>query len=101
MDIEVLYLDGCPHVSATMDRLKAALRKVALDLPITETRIANVKAARDRGFVGSPTIRINGLDIEPAARQRTQYGIMCRRYGGGGVPSEDPIRSAIKEALAP
>ena len=45
------------------------------------------------------TIRINGLDIEPSARQRITFGMMCRTYeGSGGVPSEDLIRSAIAEA---
>jgi hypothetical protein len=47
-------------------------------------------------FLGSPTVRINGLDIEPSARQRTAFGMMCRTYeGSGSVPSEDLIRSAI------
>ena len=51
------------------------------------------------GFLGSPTVRIDGLDIEPSARQRTAFGMMCRTYeGGGGVPSEDLIRNAITRA---
>jgi hypothetical protein len=51
------------------------------------------------GFQGSPTIRINGLDIELSARQRITFGMMCRTYkGSGGVPSEDLIRKAIKDA---
>ena len=50
-------------------------------------------------FLGSPTVRIDGLDIEPSARQRTDFGMMCRRYkGSGGVPSEDLIHSAITAA---
>jgi hypothetical protein len=50
--------------------------------------------------VGSPSVRIDGLDIEPSARQRTAFGMMCRTYESGGVPSEDLIRSAITTAAA-
>jgi hypothetical protein len=51
------------------------------------------------GFLGSPTVRIDGLDVEPSARQRTAFGILCRTYeDSGGVPSEDLIRGAILKA---
>ncbi|MEO7144953.1 MAG: hypothetical protein ABI165_15760, partial [Bryobacteraceae bacterium] len=53
------------------------------------------------GFLGSPTVRIDGVDIERSARQRTSFGMMCRTYdGSGGVPSEELIRRAITEAEA-
>ncbi len=99
MKIEVLILDGCPNVRVTVDRLKAVLKEHGLGLTISEINVGDEKAAIELRFLGSPTIRINGMDIEPPARQRTSFGIMCRTYdGSGGVPSEDLIRSAITEA---
>jgi hypothetical protein len=101
MKIEVLILDGCPNVQVTVDRLKAVLREYGLSLTINEINVGDEKAADELRFLGSPTVRIDGMDIEPPARQRTTFGIMCRTYeGSGGVPSEDLIRRAIKERVA-
>jgi hypothetical protein len=49
------------------------------------------------GFLGSPTIRVNGLDVDPPSRASTDIGFACRRYAGG-IPSEDMIRAALYEA---
>jgi hypothetical protein len=98
MRIEVLYIDGCPHFPATVDAVKQCLGQLGLTCPITEMSVADQNTAVHIGFLGSPTVRINGLDIEPSARQRTAFGMMCRTYESGGVPSEDLIRSAIAEA---
>ena len=101
MKIEVLYIDGCPHFPATVDAVKKCLGQLGLTCPITEMSVADRNTAVNIGFLGSPSIRINGLDIEPSARQRTAFGMMCRTYeGSGGVPSEDLIRSAMAEANA-
>jgi hypothetical protein len=59
--------------------------------------VADANAARELRFLGSPTVRINGMDIEPSARSRNYYGMMCRTYDGGGVPPEDLIRMAVSE----
>jgi hypothetical protein len=68
--------------------------------PIIEKRVTDANGARDLRFLGSPTVRINDIDIEPSARSRTDYGLMCRTYGGGGVPSEALICDAIAESRA-
>ncbi len=98
MRIEILYIDGCPHFPATFAAVKGALGQHGLTCPIIETRVVDHDMAVSMGFLGSPTVRINGLDIEPSARQRTAFGMMCRRYEGGGVPSEELIDKAITEA---
>src|SRR5579863_9296854 len=99
MKIEVLYIEGCQHLPAAIDAVKKAMEQHALTCPIIETKVEDQGMAVSIGFLGSPTVRINGLDIEPSARQRIAFGIMCRRYeGSGGVPSGDLIRGAITEA---
>jgi len=101
MRIEILYIEGCPHFQPTVDAVKAVLRQFDLTGPMIETKVEGHDMAAKERSIGSPTVRINGQDIEPAARQRTVYGIMCRRYGEGGVPSESLIRSAITEVREP
>ena len=49
------------------------------------------------GFLGSPAIRVNGLDIEPAHAQPSLLAFACRRYPDG-LPSEEMIRAALGEA---
>jgi hypothetical protein len=100
MRIEVLYIDGCPHFLPTVDAVKETLGQYGLTFPVIETMVRDQETAVRIGFLGSPTVRINGLDIEQPARQRTAFGMMCRTYeGSGGVPPEAMIRIAIAEIV--
>jgi hypothetical protein len=97
MKIELLYFDVCSNVRPTMERLKAVLAERGLDERIMLVRVDSRATAQSNRFLGSPTVRINGVDIEPSARSRTDFGLACRRYDGSGVPSEAVIRCAIAE----
>jgi hypothetical protein len=44
-----------------------------------------------------PTVRVNGVDIEPKAEERKEFGLMCRRYASG-IPSQALIREAVRSA---
>ena len=68
MKIEVLYLDGCPNHRPALERVQQILRQEGISAGVLEIEVENEKAAKARGFFGSPTIRVNGLDVEPAAR---------------------------------
>ena len=95
MKIELFYLEGCPNVEPTVQRLRQVLQERGLEVPISEINVSDERKAREVRFLGSPTIRIDGLDIEPSARGRSDFGIMCRTYDDGGrVPSGiDPGRN--------
>lgn len=99
MNIEVLYFEGCPNHRPVVDRLKNILRQEGLRAQIHEIKVQDEFAAKTLNFFGSPTIRVNGLDIEANARDVSQTGFACRRYSGG-LPSEEMIRSALREADA-
>lgn len=49
-------------------------------------------------FLGSPTVRVNGRDVEPGAVARTDYALSCRMYGRTGVPSREWIKAALRSA---
>jgi hypothetical protein len=51
-------------------------------------------------FLGSPSVQIDGLDIDPMARARTDFTLACRLYGSSGVPPAELIESAIRDASA-
>lgn len=96
MKIEILFFRGCPRLAPTMERLTAVLHQEGL--PARPVCIEVTDAAADvLGFIGSPTIRVNGIDIEPGLGTATGTGFACRLYPGG-LPSEELIRSALREA---
>jgi hypothetical protein len=97
MRIEVLYIEGCPNYLPTLDRLRTVLRQEALTAEVSEIEVIGASAAKALQFIGSPTIRIDGLDIESDCRTRSDTSFACRRYPGG-LPSEELIRTALQEA---
>ena len=79
-----------------MRRVAAELDE-ELDLRLVE--IADADDAIERRFLGSPTVRVKGMDVEPGAEDRRDYVFACRVYrstsGLGGRPEEAWIRSAL------
>ncbi len=97
MRIEVLYFEGCPNYVPAVDRLKMVLWQEGFTTDVCEIEVRDESAAKTLKFFGSPTIRVNGLDIEADSRNVTETGLACRRYSGG-LPSEEMIRTALKKA---
>ncbi|SRR5260370_6773227 len=99
MKIEVLFFRGCPHHQEAVDRLRAVLRQENLTAEIEEIEISDGAA----GFPGSPTIRVDGRDIEPGAPSQGALGLACRTYMGAagceGAPPLELIRQAVRKAL--
>src|SRR6266849_1396840 len=102
MKIEVLYSSGCPNHAPAAERVQEALRQERVSVDILEVEVNDFAAAQRAGFLGSPTIRINGQDIEKTARSSQAFGLACRTYidrgARSGVPPLEWIRAAIREA---
>jgi hypothetical protein len=105
MNVEVLYFTGCPNHKTAVDRVKEALRAEGLPGAVAEIEVPDAETAQRLRFLGSPSIRVNGVDIEPDARSLTAFGMMCRTYSDvccqSGLPSRELILSALREAPAP
>ena len=97
MIIEVLYIPGCPHHQPTVERVRHVLASESLTNEVREVPVKTEGEAQSLRFPGSPTVRVNGRDIEP---DRTVAPILaCRLYANGtGVPPEDMLRTAISGA---
>ncbi len=98
MRIEILYFPGCPNHEPAVRRVRELAALEGISAEIQEINVSDEQTARELDFPGSPTIRVNGLDIEPSARGAKFSGFCCRRYPGG-LPSEEMIRAAFREAL--
>jgi len=103
MKIEVLYFEGCPNYTPTMEMLREVLASLGRQEQIQEVELHSHSEAEAMGFVGSPSIRVNGSDIEPWARTAKNFGLSCRTYLNGqtygGVPSRELLRHAIMEGI--
>jgi len=103
MKIEVLYFEGCPNHAPAIGMLREALDALGRDEPIHEIEVRTQAEAEMIRFVGSPSIRINGSDIEPWARTAKDFGLSCRTYlhgpHQGGVPPRELLRHAIEEGI--
>ncbi len=101
MNIEIFYFSGCPSHLPTVSRVREALENEGVLAKPTEIEVSDTGAER-LGFLGSPTIRIDGLDIEQKARGSREVGWMCRTYTHcgqrEGVPPTELIQAAIREA---
>lgn len=100
MRVELLYFDGCPSYEALLPRLRALLAEHGGDLEVELRRVEGEEAALRERFLGSPTIRVDGEDIEPGAAARTDFGLKCRLYRVDGRLSPTPDEAWVSEALA-
>lgn len=100
MKVEVLYFKGCPNHLPTVERLREALHKMGLHDKICEIEVDSHDKAEATAFLGSPSVRINGVDIEPSARGARAFGLTCRTYMDGATRTGLPSRELISEAIA-
>ena len=97
MRIEILYVPGCPNYHPAVERLQAVLESQSLQAEIRSVAVRIEAQAIALSFPGSPTIRINGEDVEPT--RTTVPSLSCRLYGDrSGIPSEELLRVAISNA---
>ena len=99
MKIEVLYVPNCPNHAVALERLREILAGESLEAHLNEVLVSSAAMAHSLRFPGSPTIRINGHDIEPQEGETASFGLMCRLYAdGNGAPSHQRLRDAIRRA---
>ena len=96
--IEILSFDGCPNREPTLDLARAVVEELGLHAEIREVRVETAEEAERERFLGSPSVRVNGRDIEPEARDRADFALGCRMYAGGGVPPKELLVEALLEA---
>lgn len=99
MKIEFLYFKDCPGYLSALSLLEQILLEHDATAAIEKIEVTSPELAIQHRFLGSPSIRINGVDIE-GREEASEYGLKCRIYvdTGSGVPSEAVLRKALQEA---
>ncbi len=98
MMIEVLYFEGCPNREAAVDSAREVVAALALSAEIRQIEIRSPEHAEELRFLGSPSVRVNGSDIEPGADDRNEFALSCRIYGESGLPPRELLVAALREA---
>jgi hypothetical protein len=98
--VELLWWDGCPSSGEAHELVRRAMAEAGLDpASLRSVEIDTDEAAERAEFVGSPTIRVDGRDVQPPDDAQP-VGLTCRVYrlrDGRISPLPDP--EDIKEAL--
>ena len=100
MKIQVLYFTGCPNHMPTVELAWQVIAEIGLDAEIEEVEVTSGDDAAPLRFLGSPTVLVNGVDIEASARTRMDFGFSCRTYDGVGVPPRALMAAAVESAAA-
>ena len=95
MTIELLYFEGCPQVAPTLSLANEVLSELGLLVEVQQVEVRTPDDAERLRFLGSPSVRVDGKDIEPDAEGRTEYTLSCRLYGDSGLPPKDLLVAAL------
>ena len=103
MNIRFLYFEGCPNSESALRLLRSVLDEESVADPVEIVEVTDDVQAEQERFLGSPSIQINGTDIETdRANDTPLFG--CRIYrteqGVSGVPPESMIRAAVRRAVS-
>jgi hypothetical protein len=104
MRVELLYWDGCPSHPQALRELRAAMSELGLEPEAIEVREVDTDDAADaERFTGSPTIRVDGVDVQDPGDEPA--GLTCRVYHRrdgrvAAVPDPVDVRDALRRARA-
>ncbi|MGD2039762.1 MAG: DUF2703 domain-containing protein [Anaerolineae bacterium] len=101
--IDFLYWEECPSHPAARKLLQETMAELDLQVPVNEIEVLTDEDAERLAFPGSPTIRVNGADVDPRGAAHMGTALTCRVYILEGeryspLPSKDMIRQALMEA---
>jgi len=102
MRVELLYFDGCPSYERLLPRLRELVAAADPSVEVELRRVETSSEAEAERFLGSPTVRVDGRDVDPGADRRSDFGIQCRLYesadGLAPLPPDDLITTALARA---
>ena len=99
MKVELLYFDDCPSYERLLPNLRELVAEHANAAQVELLRVDSDLAAERERFLGSPTVRVDGEDVDPSASGRSDFGMKCRLYRVGGDYSATPPDEWIVDAL--
>ena len=102
MHIELLWFKGCPHHRMARTMIAEVLDALETDAVVETLEVGDEEHGRAVCFPGSPTIRVNGRDIEPGWEPCSDCTPRCRVYtrpdGVSGIPDRTWLVEAVQQS---
>lgn len=74
--IVVLHNETCPSTPKTVELITECILELGIHVDFRKVLVATQEEAESWRFLGSPTVQINGIDIDPSARDSKVFGFM-------------------------
>ena len=104
MQIEFLWFDDCPNHGRAEQVLRELMAERGIEAEIENINVSDLTIGERVKFAGSPSIRIDGVDIEPDYVDSGDYTPRCRLYatseGLRGLPEREWVAAALDRAMA-
>ena len=102
--VEIFYFDGCPNHHPAVALVERVSRELGIEPQLQLVNVPDQGAAERARFLGSPTIRVGGTDVDPHTEERSDYALSCRVFqteaGIVGQPDERWVREALLREAA-
>jgi len=97
--VEIFSFDGCPNHEPALALVERLCRELGIEPDVRLVDVPDREAAQRLRFLGSPTIRVGGRDVDPQTEERSDYALSCRVFhteaGVTGQPDERWVRDAL------
>ena len=98
--VEVLSFAGYPNARAAVALVEQVARDAAVDVGLRLIDVPHAASAPERCFLGSPTVRVEGRDVELGSEDRADFALACRVYqapdGPSGLPRHEWLEAALR-----
>ncbi len=100
--VDVLHVEECPNYPEALALVERVRTELGIDVELRTTMIVDQAAAERARFPGSPTVRVDGRDVEPGSEPAAEYTVACRLYRHehhlAGQPEERWVRDGLLRA---
>ena len=100
MTVQLFYFDHCQSYRHALDNLREALRQESPAAEVEMVPVTSDADAKVKRFIGSPTIRVDGVDLDGPEAESLGYGFGCRVYREDGQTAGWPSVARIIRALS-
>ncbi len=76
LNMVVLYNEGCPATPKTIELIEECISESGIQVQLQKILVSSREEANEWKFLGSPTVQINGIDIDPGVRDAKVFGFM-------------------------
>ncbi len=73
--VRVVFTEGCPNLSPTLELIENEGKDIGLAVTIEKVLVTSQEQAVQLRCLGSPTVQINGIDIDPEAHRSVSFGL--------------------------